>query len=293
MMTRDEALVAFRHFCESVHWRTASSEAMQKYPHQYIVKKNVDSDHFMQAVKIIRSFGVPEKFYRRVFIYLTVGDWKYWTMNDPLDKTVIINRAHKDKSYGTQDAPEASSITTPSVYDILAPTYDARYSTPEHSAENRQIAEMLGDLRNTRVLDIGCGTGLLIDIMPINPRRYLGVEPSQGMVNEFLRKHPEYPIRARSLGQLRDGQFDLAIALFGVASYLSEKELQSVPSLSERWFLMFYADGYAPDYYGKDGAAWAEGHKDRFSTALELGPTKVTEFANYKILEGRRELERN
>jgi hypothetical protein len=42
-----------------------------------------------------------------------------------------------------------------------------------------------------RTLDVGCGTGALLDMKITTPDLYTGIDPSQGMLNELVRKHSE------------------------------------------------------------------------------------------------------
>ena len=46
-------------------------------------------------VMFIRAKGVARQFYDKTFIYLDIDDMCYWTMGDPLDQTILINRARK------------------------------------------------------------------------------------------------------------------------------------------------------------------------------------------------------
>ena len=67
---------------------------MPKIPHEYSRKKEwSDCRMFEQAVRFIRENGVEETFMGRKYIYLYIDDYKYWTMNDPVEKTILINRA--------------------------------------------------------------------------------------------------------------------------------------------------------------------------------------------------------
>lgn len=79
-------------------WRLAKT--MPHIPHSYVVKKNCRSEEeFERFVMHIRRHGYRAKFGKREFVYF---DWPvegvihcFWTMGEPLDKTIIINRAVK------------------------------------------------------------------------------------------------------------------------------------------------------------------------------------------------------
>jgi hypothetical protein len=55
--------------------------------------KAFDDDLFSSFVLHIRKHGVTQRYMKKFYKYLTVGEWKYWTMGAPLEDTIIINRA--------------------------------------------------------------------------------------------------------------------------------------------------------------------------------------------------------
>lgn len=282
----DDHLDRFRTFIGTRRWRKATSAAQQRWPHEYTVRDwSSDEDGFVEAVRIIRCYGHTEKFFKHIRIYLLFDGIKYWTMGDTLAETVVINRADPESVFGLQNAPTSPSNPL-TVYDWLATEYDERYSDATCQAENQIIAVKIRALTPRSILDIGCGTGLAVEMMPeIKPSTYLGVEPSRGMFNEFLRKHPAYPIVGRSLNELTTTK-DLALALFGVASYLPPSDIELIPTLANRWFLMFYRDGYMPDYWSSDDQ-WVAWQNDSLDMARNL-PNAATElFRNFVIVVGQ------
>ena len=80
------------------------------------------------------------------------------------------------------------------------------------------MKQLLAGVRGTyppHVLDIGCGTGRVLDLGLVAPERYAGVDSSQAMLNLLVRKHPKaaevYPVDIRSALHSRKftpGQFD-------------------------------------------------------------------------------------
>jgi len=79
-------------FIDRSFWQFAKT--MARIPHEYTVREWTDNEQeFMDVVQHIRDEGVPEQFWSKRYIYLYVGDWKYWSMGFPLDETTIINRA--------------------------------------------------------------------------------------------------------------------------------------------------------------------------------------------------------
>ena len=81
-----------------------------------------------------------------------------------------------------------------SLYDGRADTYDAGYADRLSLAQNADLRRML--LRHvypgTRVLDLGCGTGLVADLLADIPLSYVGVDLSARMLDLAFDKHPHH-----------------------------------------------------------------------------------------------------
>jgi hypothetical protein len=70
------------------------AKTMPKWPHEYVVRQKVDDDESFNAfVMLIRRTGTAREWHGRIFTYLKIDGWEYWTMGSPLDQTTIINRA--------------------------------------------------------------------------------------------------------------------------------------------------------------------------------------------------------
>jgi hypothetical protein len=103
---------ALRDFVDTVEWTFAKT--MPEWPHEYIVRDRVDESLFEALVCHIRTHGFEGRFYRRVLTYYEEDGLLYWTMGEPTEETIIINRCRKENSYefrllkGT--LPESKSI---------------------------------------------------------------------------------------------------------------------------------------------------------------------------------------
>ena len=86
-----------REFIKSCNWKFAKT--MSEWPHEYIVRKNVNEDLFIQMVIHIRENGYVGKFYKKDIIYFEDNGLIYWTMGNPINETVVINRTKKENSY--------------------------------------------------------------------------------------------------------------------------------------------------------------------------------------------------
>lgn len=139
-------------------------------------------------------------------------------------------------------------------YDDLAVAYDDFHTDGKSLAENRWVARHLRRfIRPTdTVVDLGCGTGLLLDFVPISPERYVGVDISAGMLDLARDKHPGYRFvegnLEGSLDALEGARFDVAVSLFGSPSYCQlspvAANVQRVLAPGGRFFLMYCGPNY-------------------------------------------------
>jgi predicted RNA methylase len=76
----------------------------------------------------------------------------------------------------------------------VAEGYDAHYSSFTHKRENAIIAHLLEvyarGFRVRSFVDLGCGTGLLLDLIKLGNRHYRGVDVSSQMIAQAITKHP-------------------------------------------------------------------------------------------------------
>ena len=205
------------------------ARTMPGAPHSYTLKRTWHTeDLFVEALRKMRAVERVEEFfkgwwYRR----FTANGYKYWTMGANLDH-ILINRAIHD------------SVSDP--YAAIADSYDLGVHKKESDVErSKRVYESLKIEPNADILDIGCGTGTLADFrfVDIYPERYVGIDPSRGMLGVFADKHPEFRnrlIRTRFEDYWpKPGQkFDLVAALCGAPSYICEPDLVSK---KVRWLL--------------------------------------------------------
>lgn len=185
----------------------------------------------------------------------------------------------------------ALSIPPHRIYDTLADRYDARYLDEQYQRENTEVAAIVKRFvpitPDLRVLDVGAGTGLAVELgVTAYPNGYTAVDPSAPMLSRLLDKYPEArPINEPAAGIPKNLEFDLALALFGSASYFTPRELRYLARLTRRnhatAIVMTYADGYFPDYYETEPP---QAPRARRALARMRGATFITSVSgNYDV----------
>ncbi len=86
-----------RYLVNTSEWTFAKT--MPLWPHEYIVREQVDRELFIQLVLHIRSHGYRGTFYQKSITYFDEAGMVYWTMGSPLEETIIINRCKKENSF--------------------------------------------------------------------------------------------------------------------------------------------------------------------------------------------------
>lgn len=271
-------------------WRYAKT--MPNVPHSYVVAGRTpgfSKADAIRAARVIQAYGRPAKFNGRPKIYLDGpapsdsgglvsdsgdGRARYWVeFSEKKGETVedcrLVNVAVTDDVWddGTAPVTETGEATR---YDYLAAGYDEMYYNSSDEQENAEMRSLIfsaiGDMDHApATLDIGAGTGLLLDLGLTSPRVYTGVDPSRGMLNKLFRKHSkvERVIPATAAEALpiliENGEtFELVASLFGSLSYCDPDDVNRAMSLVEdngTAVFMAYREGYAPAFYeGEDRA---------------------------------------
>ena len=217
-ITRDD-LTWWLEFAATPDWTFAKTYA-ETAPHHYVVENRtlgVTHEDMVRAARVIHTFGEPGKYYSLTKIYLVSPDgrFRWWTEDNHFTDTTLVNRGTTELFYGIQNAPSTVSGIE-SAYDEVATVWDMAH--PRGSGEADHVKRLLADARGKyppHVLDIGCGTGRVLDLGLTSVDRYAGVDSSQAMLNLLIRKHPKvaaiYPVDVRETlgaGTFSPGQFD-------------------------------------------------------------------------------------
>lgn len=265
----------------TLDWTFATTYA-EGAPHEYVIHGKTEGmtrADYVRAARVIRTFGEPAKFYKTTNIYLTspCGQHRWWGMSRDIEKSGIVNRCRPWHVYGVQNAPRTASGIE-SEYDAVATEWDADFSaTDDERTAYVEILREIADSKYKRVLDIGCGTGLSLDLGLSQAVRFTGVDPSQAMLNELTLKHPHtaalHPMRFDTALERKafDGtRFDAVIALGGSGTYLSPQEIAALPQLTKGPILLTHI---APEHPTAFTTSSTEQQQVSLRAASELSTT--------------------
>lgn len=217
---------------ENERWTFAKT--MPSIPHQWVSTRTWSNTvPFVEVVQYIRDHGRRERWGKYNHHYLYLSGWKYWTMGAPAEETTIINRARPDYA---------------SPYDGIASKYDKVFSDKQFLKETKALFNLIQP--KGRILDVGCGTGLLVEWnQNIDPERYCGIDPSKNMLELFSWKHPSFAssLRCSTFEDCWLKGFDTIVFLFGAASYIKNaaraKEMLNKGGTA---YLMYFKEDYHP-----------------------------------------------
>lgn len=182
----------------------------------------------------------------------------------------------------------------PVCYDLIADKYDGLFLSNEFEEENEEVYGMISDYLGGNILDIGCGTGLLIDLHGGKLiKNYTGVDPSQRMLDVFMAKHGQYRGKLICSKYEKEtlGRFDFIVSLFGSMNYIPPKYWKRIfENLTNdgKYFLMFYNIDYFPVTYTKTGVDFPHSRTDK--QYIESIYDVVFKFNNYLIATNIRDL---
>lgn len=253
---------------EKATYRFAKS-AKNKNPHWYTLRDTWEDDEkFSEIVQYIRDNGKEERFWNIKYLCFHYKGWKWWTMGSPINETILINKTFVSEQY-----------------NAIAYKYDELFVDDKYISENNEIVEMLKPyLYDVGILDIGSGTGLLLDMFSLKPEYYVGIDPSYGMIKRSRSKYPLHKFKVDKLETFQ-GYTNTCVSLFGCMNYVLPDYITRVYDLSQRHFLMFYKEDYDPITYK---IAEVDFYHNKY-TMKELkqiySKSKVTKWNNYYIVQ--------
>jgi ubiquinone/menaquinone biosynthesis C-methylase UbiE len=144
-------------------------------------------------------------------------------------------------------------------YDKLASLYDQSFCSNTCRAEDELLRRQLDLQPGDRVLDVGCGTGLLLELFPHLEEPdsgYVGVDASAGMLHRARQKFPESTFlqlkaECMTLGRsiaIRPGTFDVVVSLHTLGHAAEQQaaleQIRLALRPGGRYLLTFFGERY-------------------------------------------------
>jgi hypothetical protein len=214
--------------------RWTFAKTMPGVPHEYIVRGRcaMSDAQFESIVRAQRTYGQHEVWGKYYFPYLYVDGYKYWTMGDAIEETVILNRQKVFSEFdGLNESPKS----------------DCNEDDVELVA--REISALYG---GRRIFEVGHGCGSLLTHLGTSVANYRGCDPSSHAIEAFRSAHPEYAERVvqRSFEECYHqwkGSDEVIVATLGTPNYIMLPYLKMLAEARRDLYLMFYRDGYCPE----------------------------------------------
>jgi SAM-dependent methyltransferase len=239
--------------------------------HCSIIDKNANhAIRFDLFVAFIKQNGIMMRINENATQVLILENHYYWVTNTiGRMKHTIINRER------------ISDITN----YVNIEDYDSLFDNDFYAEEDIAICEMIGDLHGS-VLDVGCGTGLLLQIKDI--KDYKGIDTSPLMINKLIEKFPDrkHQVMICKVEEYVKTKrtYDNVIALFSASYILSPRVFMELWNGNGKLFLIFYKEDYTPVTHHKLGinAPYSKFTKKELE---QIFPNQVKEFNNYYIVQ--------
>lgn len=171
-------------------------------------------------------------------------------------------------------------------YNCIADVYDTLFVDKDSTEENYAVADMLAPFQGS-MFEIGCGTGLLLDLVSVSPCFYKGCDPSEKMLERFKVNHQRYSDRVE-LGTFEQSEdwvnYHSVVSIFGSISYVRQDFLHLLAEHKCKKFLMFYKPDYTPVTYQKTNVQFFHYKYTQEQLARIFDNCNVKEFNNFLIV---------
>ena len=146
-----------------------------------------------------------------------------------------------------------NDITPKQIYNRLSKVYDRSYKEPIHKIEDEFVYKYLAEngFADGMILDIGSGTGVLLNHIGIKPDNYIGLDISERMIEISTEKFPNHEFIRGTMSNMPfdDESFECVISLFGSFSYsLNHRktvlEIKRVLKPNGKFLIMAYGTNY-------------------------------------------------
>ena len=139
-----------RAYIDSMNWRFART--MPQCPHWWVLRENGSAREFDFVAGLIKRFGYPDKWGSRTNSYLVIGKFKYWIIDDCLNRAAPLSNAEFRRRELRYCARHGKKIG-PYGRLINDPTMRKKSVAEKNKAEKHtchELEERVYDLPNTR-----------------------------------------------------------------------------------------------------------------------------------------------
>lgn len=224
-----------REFIKRCKWGWATT--MIDVPHEYIVRNRcaLSDDEFLYFVHAQREYGNHERWGTYNLQYLYIDGYKYWTMGDTFENTIIMNRQKVFNEFDFMEWP-IPRIFSNQEMDVMAKSIMKAFA-------------------GKKIFEAGIGNADFIRYSQIKPEDYYAVDPSKNAI-AGLRKQSGFYRRCstKSFEEAINKWLaadSVVIALFGTASYFMSQYLKKLNESGLDYCLMFYREDYSPEEYSE------------------------------------------
>lgn len=158
-----------------------------------------------------------------------------------------------------QDKKITSRKEVEAMYDASAKEYDSGFSSQSHKDEDKAVARQLRELSlemkwGEVVLDLGCGTGHFLRLLPTDRDSYVGIDISSGMLDKAREDFPGHKFFQAPIEEvyslMGESSCDAIVCLYGGVSYVADLEpamkgIAKALKPDGKIFLMFYSPSRA------------------------------------------------
>lgn len=224
-----------RNFISRCKWGWATT--MITVPHEYIVRNRcaLSDEEFLYFVHAQRDLGIHERWGNYSLQYLYIDGYKYWTMGDTFENTIIMNRQKVFKEFDFMEWP------IPRLYT--------------KNEMSMMVNTILKTFKDKSIFEAGIGNGDFVLFSKIKPEQYYGVDPSKKSITQFRSISGFY--RRCSTISFEEAinkwlsANSVVISLFGAASYFMHQYLRKLNESGLDYCLMFYREDYDPEEYSE------------------------------------------
>lgn len=231
---KDYDLSHITHLLSREKWIWAKT--MPGIPHEYIVRGQcrMGEEDFLMIVHAQRDLGKHEVWGKYNFPYLYLDGYKYWTMGDTFENTIILNRQKVFAEFDELENPAQPFYTE----EILG-----------------RVAHNINNLfPKLPIFEVMNGDGSLVSLLNVPPEMYRGCHASKKMADVFKVKNPHLVNRfiCRSFEECYHQWYssdEVIVAAFGSPNYIMRPYLNMLAEHRRKVFLMFYKEGYCHPAY--------------------------------------------